>query len=252
MSLSKLEKLGKLGKLEKEFMVLPAYADYTGRMGIFGFLNACMDIATEHAEMLHIGYSTLKPENKYWIVVKNKLVFDRRVLPEIGEMVKLETWPEKSRGIKCNRYCRLLDSKGNVLVRAKTLWTISNLTTGRPEKIELIYPNDLEFLDEVAILEDFSNIIVSDDNLIGDYVVKSTDIDAGNHMNNVKYLMALHSLYDLDCVKTIKIKSIEIQYKVPVHEKDKICFYLDKDNNTLNYKGVVNDKECVLVRIVCE
>ena len=43
MSLSKLEKLG---KLEKEFMVLPAYADYTGRMGIFGFLNACMDIAT--------------------------------------------------------------------------------------------------------------------------------------------------------------------------------------------------------------
>lgn len=249
MSLSKLEKLG---KLEKEFMVLPAYADYTGRMGIFGFLNACMDIATEHAEMLHIGYSTLKPENKYWIVVKNKLVFDSYVLPEIGEMVKLETWPEKSRGIKCNRYCRLIDSKGNVLARSKTLWTISNLTTGRPERVELIYPSDLEFIDDATIEEDFSNIVVSSENKVGEYIVKSTDVDAGNHMNNVKYLMALHSLYDLDCIKNIKIRSIEVQYKVPVHEKDKICFYLDKDNNTLNYKGVVNDNECVLIKVVCE
>ena len=101
-------------------------------------------------------------------------------------------------------------------------------------------------------MEDFSNIIVSDDNLIGDYVVKSTDIDAGNHMNNVKYLMALHSLYDLDCIKNIKIRSIEVQYKVPVHEKDKISFYLDKDNNTFNFKGVSNDKECVLIKVVCE
>ena len=61
-----------------------------------------------------------------------------------------------------------------------------------------------------------------------------------------------YELYDLDCIKNIKIRSIEVQYKVPVHEKNIISFYLDRDGNTFSFKGVCNDKECVLVRIVCE
>ena len=65
--------------------------------------------------------------------------------------------------------------------------------------------------------EDFS-----DAEALGVYMVRSTDIDLGGHMNNAAYISAFASLFSTDEWNSMSIREIDAVYRAQCFEKEEL------------------------------
>ena len=140
-------------KFSKKCRVLASMCGNDGRMTFPQIFTAFMDIATEHAEVLGIGYSDLTPRQLFWITSKSKVRLYRS--PMILEEIVIETWPERPGALRCNRDYRILSGE-EVLAEGKTEWTVFDLRASRVMPTAEIYPADLIPIEDVVLPEGFS------------------------------------------------------------------------------------------------
>jgi len=98
----------------------------------------------------------------------------------------------------------------------------------RPVKVEEVYPEGLELLKEEVLPEPFTKI--SEDfkgcRKLGDYRIRSVDIDLGGHMNNVAYIMAMFGMLSSEEITSMSISDIEVCYRRSCYENETLEFYI--------------------------
>ena len=217
---------------KKEILITSSMCDFSGRLSAADTLAVFMDIATEHADMLNIGIKELSKQDLFWLTVKTKVHFESR--PAMGAVLTLDTWPEKPRGLRCVRDY-MLSKNGEPVVTAKTEWAVMNMKTGQLQKGDNIYPSELEINEAKALPEAFERFYnESFDDVVGEYVVRSVDIDIGRHMNNIAYLRAFSGLFSVEQREQSCISDIEICYRAQCFEGDRLVFKKKvKDDKTI-------------------
>ena len=207
--------------LTKEVYIVPSQCDSTSRLGIPNTFALLMDIATEHADLLGIGPAYLMREDRFWLTVRARAVFHRR--PALTERVTLSTWPEVPEKHRCLRDYTLKAGE-ELLIEGKSEWVILDRKTGRLLNVASVYPQGLELREDVVlpdrperISEDFS-----DAETLGVYIVRSTDIDLGGHMNNAAYISAFASLFSTDEWNSMSIREIDAVYRAQCFEKEEL------------------------------
>ncbi len=203
-------------KLEKQIKLSANTTPYD-ILGIF------LTLATEHGTELNVGMKNLAERGCMWIVSKTKLHFNS--LTKNGCEVTATTWPTAPGRIRCNRYYTLSDEKG-IIAEGKSEWAILETATGRPKKLDSLYPNEVELLTDVVCDEPFLRLNgdFSDTESFKEYVVSSDDIDANNHMNNVAYVRAVLQHFPTELINDKKVTDLEIQYKAQCYEGEKLLF----------------------------
>lgn len=204
-------------QLSREFMVLPSVCDAQLKLSIPDLFAWFMDIATLHAEELGVGANALVSRGISWITVKTKVRILRR--PRLLEAVTLSTRPlvpEKVRAIREYR----LEQDSELLAEGKTEWAVIDLSTGRLRQMEGVFSSELELAKEAAYPEPFSRIQpdFSGAEPLGEYRVRSTDIDFLGHMNNIAYLRALLGQLSGAERKTMPQAGVEIIFRAPCYE----------------------------------
>ncbi len=204
-------------KLQKIIKIQTSMCDNCSKLSIPSLFAIFMDLACEHAPMLGLGSDTLMPKGLFWVAAKTKVKIHRR--PEMLTEATACTWPEAPGKIRTNRYYTLSDQSGS-LAEGKTEWAIIDITTGRPVKLSEIYPKNLAHSPEKVCNLPFVRIKDSfeDYECLGNYTVRSTDIDIGQHMNNVAYIRALFGAFTCEELESLTVTCIDIAFKSQCYE----------------------------------
>ena len=209
---------------KRELLIPISMCDYSGRLSVPDTVGLFMDMATEVTEKLGVGLSAMKEQKFYWLTARTRCRFHRR--PEALEAVTAATWAHSMQRAVCNRYYTL-SAGDELLAEGKTEWIVFDELTGAvartlDEKFSTLPALDKSVCDgaRVRVSRDFS-----DAGLLGTYTVCSTDIDIGQHMNNVAYIRAAAGLFPVAERERMTVGEFEVSYMCPCYEGEQLRFY---------------------------
>ncbi len=236
-------------KMEGEFLVPLSLCDNTSHLSVNSMFTLFMDIATQHADTLKLGADDLG-ENLFWIATRTKVIIDSR--PRMSQKVKLATWPQKAVRVRANRDYTISDENGT-MIRAKSEWAVVDISTGKLQRLDDVYPADFVFCSDTAVEEPFSrvNADFSDAEEIAQYTIKSTDIDMVGHMNNSAYIRAFMGIFSCESLADSPIKEIEIAYKAQSYEGETLTIRKREAEDAYEYAMIKPDSTvATILRVV--
>lgn len=212
-------------KLEKDIRISVSQCDNHAKLSFPNIFSLFGDLASEHAPMLGLGSDALSEKSLFWVAVKTKIKLNRA--PIMDSTVHAGSWPEAPGRVRCVRYYSISDNDGT-MIEGKTEWAIINIDSGRPQKLSEVYPEGITHLTETVCNDEFHKI--SDNfeggDLFGEYTVRSTDIDIGQHMNNARYIHALFGLFSTNELDKLNITDVEINFRSQAYEGDKLSVFI--------------------------
>ena len=213
---------------QKEFTVLTSHCDASARLSITETFNQFMDIASDHAQLLGVGYHDMSAKGVFWFIARSRVRFYRR--PLILEQARLETWPAAPGRVRCERYYTL-HSGEELLAEGRTEWAVMNLETGKVVASAASgYPTDLQHRDEVVCPGPFRRFAddFTPEEKVASLTVRPSDIDMGQHVNNVIYLRYLLDTFPVAQQKELQVREIELSYKTACFEGETLDIYRRK------------------------
>ena len=207
---------------ERRTTVALSTADASGRLGYPGIFMVFQDLAAAHAEQLGWGFEALAARNLFWLTVKTQVQVIER--PKLCSHVILRTWPEAPEPVRCYRSYQVCDPAGAVMIAGKTEWALYNTAKGRIVPIAELYTKDSMDFEPTACPEPFLRIPdrFAPQDEFARYVVRSTDIDVGGHMNNGAYPAALFASFSNAQIAAMDIKRIDLVFRSPCFEGDEL------------------------------
>lgn len=103
-----------------------------GALSVAGMMNYLQDCSGFQSEDAGVGVKHLSGIHRAWFVYTWNIVIDR--MPVLGEKIKICTWPFRFRGVFGYRNFAILDTEGNYLVRAESVWFFVDTGSGSPVK----------------------------------------------------------------------------------------------------------------------
>lgn len=161
--------------------------DSEGELTLNALLNYFQDCSTFHSEDVGLGIGYMKEIGQAWVLSSWQIVVDR--YPRLGERVKIVTLPYELKGFLGYRNFAMLDEEENYLAKANSLWSLLDMTTGKPvavneamhkgygidEKLDMDYaPRKITVPEGGQRLEPI--------------VVKKHHLDTNHHVNNGQYV----------------------------------------------------------------
>lgn len=209
-------------KYSEDFFVKPSMCGGDSLLSIPAALDVFQDTATFHADHFDIGPEGMNRRNYFWIITKTRIHINR--LPEMMEHVTSNTWIQAAERASCERDYSI--TKGDeILVYGRSIWAVISRDTSKLVHMAGLYP-EIEF--DAAPPDDRSFARISkkfdDAEEIGQYTVRSVDIDLGGHMNNVNYVRAMLGCFTTEKIADLKISEIEVNFISQTYEGQTLTF----------------------------
>ena len=233
---------------EKSLIIGPSVIDADHLLSHAATFNLLQDVATEHAMELGIGLNALSRRSLFWLLVKAKLVFDKR--PQIEDHVVLRTWPETPGPLRCNRSFTL-SRRGEILVRARYEFAIFNTAEQRVVPAPELFPPELSYELPPALDEPYVRIPggFRDTEPFAHYTVTSSDIDLGGHMNNAAYPRALFGCFTVDQRRENDLRCIDMIFRSPCYEGQTLEFRRRDHDGVLDLRASRGEETVLLARL---
>lgn len=205
--------------------------DCEGKLSMAALLNYFQDVTTFHSEDLGVGVKYMEKSNKAWVLCSWQIVVDR--FPEFSEEVIVGTLPYDFKGFLGSRNFCMKTKAGEQLAVANTLWTLLDLSTGKP-----ISPEQ-EMIQKYGVEEklpmDYAprKIMIPENSVQKEpIVVKKHHLDTNHHVNNGQYVdMAMEYLPE-----GFAIRQMRAEYKKQAYLDDILYPYVAEEAS----KCVVN------------
>lgn len=226
-----------LYSLEKE--VTSVDTDFNLEVKLSTLFLYFQEVSSLHSEVLGVGKKQTIDKDLHWVISRFEVEVIK--MPRYGDKIIINTYPGKDNQLFFYRHYFITDLKGNILVRANSIWVILNALTHQvvrdPFKGYLLpqHHEDGELDNPGKIVESASNYLYSKK-------VRYSDIDLNKHFNNTRYIELIQDSFDLDYYKDHKIKNILINYVQEFVVNDEVEVYIS-DSNPYIISGKKNDKE---------
>lgn len=181
--------------LSREFMVKPSECNAAGKLPLTLLVAQMIDVATDHANELGIGFLALEPMGAGWVL--SRLSVEMVRWPANGERYKLSTWIESYNAHYSERCFSVVTNEGETLGYGRTIWMIIDLsshkslgTAGTIMPAEMIagLPCPIPRMDRQRTVEFTKET---------EYEFQYMDIDYYRHVNTVKYIALLLNQFAL-------------------------------------------------------
>ncbi len=145
-----------------------------------------LQAAINHAEHLGFGFTDTSKHDLSWVLLRINLQINR--LPLWKEKFDVVTWPSRVKVITAFREFEVLGEKGEILCVATSEWSVINLKTRRPQRMNSLGDINSYFSDKDSIDSPFFKL---DPKLefeeLFSVKVRYSDIDMNSHANAGKY-----------------------------------------------------------------
>ena len=204
--------------LTSEVRIVPSMCDRNSLMSIPAMLDMFQDAAGIHAGSVGIGALALEERGLFWIVSKTRLRINRR--PPVQELLDSFTWIQPAERVSCERDWALMKD-GEQLAYVRSIWAALRRDNFRPGHMADFYPDsdfDIAPPDDVPFTRMGKNF--EDAELLGEYRIRSVDIDRGGHMNNVNYVRAMLGCFTCDQIEEMDIRELDMQFILQCYERE--------------------------------
>lgn len=225
---------------EIELRAMPSMCDENSLMSIPAILDMFQDVAGIHADSVGIGALELEEKGLFWIVSKIRLRIFRR--PLVEEILDAVTWIQPADRATCERDWSI-SKDGETLAYVRSIWAALRRDNGRPAHMADFYP-DSDFTIAPPDEDPFTRMKQNFDDAepLGEYRIRSVDIDRGGHMNNVNYVRAMLGCFTCAQLAEMDIRELDMQFLQQCYEGETIRFVKRPSENALMEVGALNEK----------
>ena len=199
----------------QNFEINDHFVDCFGRMTPASILMLIQEVAGKHCVALSVDYDTLARQGMFWAVTRHRVQIER--LPQLGETIRVETWPMPTTKVAYPRSVVAYDTAGNECFRAISLWVLMNLDTRSmilPGKSGISVIGSLRGLE----LPSPGSLALMDHTQTRQRQVCFTDLDRNGHMNNTRYLDWVSDLLPSAFHQGHEVKEFTICYHAEARE----------------------------------
>lgn len=203
-------------KFFKEFEVHYYEVNFYQELTPPAFLNYLEETAIAHSEAVGYGVSRLKEQGYGWVLSQWQIHFEQ--YPQLGEKIKIKTWPSHFERFYGYREFLVFDEQDKVIARANSLWIFLNLQKRRPARIPQEICEAYSIFPEKVLSNPFPESISLQANPLeqgvqSEFIVRRSDIDTNDHVNNTKYLEWVLETVPEDVYRDYRMVSLEVIYK---------------------------------------
>ena len=222
------------GFFEKQIVLTPDLCGSAAALSPLAAFTIFQGVASEHAEKIGVGGAAMAKRGEFWLTVHSRVDFYGPAY--LMDELTARTWPERCEGrdIRCFRSYSL-NCGDTPVALGRTQWAI----LGPEQKVvpfgQSGFPRDFPFTGEAGITaapvrfrDDFAP-----EDFVRTYTVRPTDIDFGQHMNNVAYIRVLLDCFSAAQIASGKIASIEAHYAAPCLEGETLSVYRKPEGETV-------------------
>ncbi|MCC8153261.1 MAG: acyl-[acyl-carrier-protein] thioesterase [Tannerellaceae bacterium] len=186
--------------------------DFKGQTTIPMIGNYLLHAASVHAEDRGFGYSDMSKRNAAWVL--SRLAIEMKEYPRMSEQVTLYTWVEEVGRLFTNRSFELVNSKGETLGYARSIWAAIDIDTRRPTLLDVAGLSEYLTDRPNPPIDQPGKIIPVESTTQGElYRVRYSDLDVNGHLNSIKYMEHLLDLFDIELFRQKNISRFEIAYQ---------------------------------------
>lgn len=169
-------------------------ADQNRRMTLLAVLNHFQDCSTFHSEDIGVGMKYLEQQNRMWVLRSWKIVVHR--YPELGEKIRVGTWPYSFDTMTGKRNFRMLDETGELVAYADTLWVYMDTKRMRPARVDEEIRKAYRLEPGLMVEHEENKLRIPEQTEPQDpFQIHPYHLDVNHHVNNGQYvLMAMNYL----------------------------------------------------------
>lgn len=195
---------------ECRYFLTPAECNPQGRMPITLLINRLIEVATLHANAIGIGYATLVDRHETWVL--SRVAVEMTLYPGVNDHYTVRTWVSSINRLFSERDFEILDTGGNTIGYARTVWAVLNTDTravadiSRMEWVRELVPQKdcpVEKAARPRPLADFTS---------HPYRFTYCDIDFNRHVNSSRYIELLLNQWSLGFHDANRLTRFEIAY----------------------------------------
>lgn len=161
--------------------------DQNRRMTLNAVLNYFQDLSTFQSEDLGVGIEVLEARKRMWVLNSWKIVVYR--YPELGEHIRVGTWPCGFGRMTGERNFRLLDGEGRMAACAETLWVFMDTERMRPARLDEDIRAAYVLEPKLDMGEEPGCIIIPEElKTQTSFGVQPWHLDVNHHVNNGQYV----------------------------------------------------------------
>lgn len=178
-------------------------------------VSRLIEVATEHANIWGVGYANLIEANQAWVL--SRVTIEMINFPRVNEAYTIQTWVEGYNRYYSQRNFEFLDSKGNVLGYARTIWLVIDLTAREMMDISNLGYIISNVYDKECPIEHQSRLRPIDNARVCKHTFQYAETDINRHVNSVRYVELLLNQWDIEHYEKYRVKRFEIAYMKECH-----------------------------------
>lgn len=209
---------------EKNFTLTTGSLDNYDNFRPYAILDLFQEVAGEHAYLLGLGYQAMIEKNYAWVITKNKYQIYK--YPTSNEIVKVITWPSVAGRADFDRNYKIVNQNNEVIVRGISKWCIIDVTTRKICRSGNIDYNGEFYEEETLEFDRINNLPKEELTFLYNHVVRSSQLDHYQHLNNAKYSDIILDALDLN--ENQEIFEIQINNQREVRKGETIEVYSKK------------------------
>lgn len=195
------------------FTLTAGDCDCARRMPLALLLRRVIEVATLHANRLHIGWTDLAPMNIGWVLSRVHLHLDR--FPRPNEVLTLRTWVEDFTRMYSNRAFSLIDAQGREIGQALSMWVCIDLKARTAADITALHGE--RFINTglkctLPRMRKLPSTALDAATLVDNYRFMYSDLDFNGHVNSARYAEAVLNLWDPAVYRAYEPRDFEINY----------------------------------------
>lgn len=195
----------------RSFFLTPGECNAQGTISVPLIASRLIEIATAHANILEIGYTTLKKHNIGWVLVR--LSIEMLSYPGINSTYSVTTWIESINKRFSERNFLIADSEGNPIGYARSVWAAIDFNRRTGADLSILDLDSLPVGDlkcPMAKTPRIPPLRPGYDS--GSYRFRYCDIDFNRHVNTVRYLELLMDAWDMDFYDSHTLRRVDLLF----------------------------------------
>lgn len=217
-----------MDRLSHKYFLTAGESDAEGYMPLTLVAERIIEVATEHANSLGIGYATLITRNLGWVL--SRLSIEMKRFPAINEEYCVTTWIETYNRRFSERNFEFTDASGAVIGYARTVWVPMNFATRTLGDISEFGPDSFPAVDLPCPIERTPRLEAAADAEEEQYTFRYCDLDFNRHVNTVRYIDLILNHWPLEQYDTHIISRFDIIFHQECHFGDTVTLRVDGSN----------------------
>ena len=211
--------------------------DCRNRLSVLSMFSFMQEAASKHAAALGVSIHQLLAENYTWLLSRLKIKI--AAYPGWNDRIQVKTWPSGTQQLFALRDFTMTGAENQIIAAAISAWLVIDLQKRRPVRVTP-FVERLRPIEGSHVLNDRLDKLPALSNPVHEknFVVRYSDIDINQHVNNVKFVEWVVEGLPAALLNSAVPSELEINFLAEAFYEDQIratCSPQDPDNTIFHH-----------------